>query len=193
MLRRYRLALGLWICGVVMLFVAFISASIVRRGIPSYENGAGAYSTQWESLPLPMPLLIIDSCILIIACLALELARRRSAAACLREAVPQNLSWWIYSAIALSLAFLAGQAMGWRLLQAHGLLISTNARVSFFYLLTGVHAVQTAIGLLALVWIVARQPNWTASRRYIVVDLATWYFSAMTTLWIVLFCFLRFA
>lgn len=193
MLRRYRLALGLWICGVLMLFVAFISASIVRRGIPSYENAAGAYSTQWESLPLPTALLIIDSCILIIACLALELARRRSLAACLREAGPQNFSSWIYSAIALSLAFLGGQAMVWRLLQAHGLLISTNATVSFFYLLTGVHAVQIAIGLLALVWIVARQANWTASRCFIVVDLATWYFSAMTVLWILLFCFLRFA
>lgn len=193
MLRRYRLALGLWICGVVMLFVAFISASIVRRGIPSYESGTGSYSTQWGSLPLPIALLILDSCILIIDSLALELARRRCAAAALQQADPQNLSWWTYSAIALSLAFLAGQAMLWRLLQAHGLLVSTNARVSFFYLITAAHAAQVAIGLLALIWIVARQTSWTAMGRYIAVDLATWHFSAMAALWIVLLCFLLFA
>lgn len=193
MLRRYRLALGLWICGVVMLFVALISASIVRRGIPAYENASGAYSTQGESLPLPIPLLILDSCTLIVGCFALGLARRRSAAASLQREVSNKPFWWIYSAIVLSLAFLAGQAMAWRVMQAQGMFISTDSRVSFFYLLIGAHALQIAIGLLALIWVVARSANWTAMGRYIAVDLATWYFSAMTALWLVLFCFLVFA
>src|SRR5690348_3357212 len=193
MLRRYRLALGLWFCGVIMLFVAFISASIVRRGIPAYESGARAYSTQWEALPLPIPLLILDSCMLVVGCFALELARRRSAGASLQQPAPQSPSWWIYSAIALNLAFLAGQTMVWRLLKAHGISISTNARISFYYALTGTYAVQIAIGLLALTWIVARQANWTAMERYIAIDLATWYFGAVTALWIVVFCFLVFA
>jgi cytochrome c oxidase subunit III len=193
MLRRYRLALGLWVCGVVMVFVAFISASIVRRGIPAYEAGAGAYSTQWESLPLPIPLLVLDTCILILGCLSLELARRRSGVASSQPLVRQGISPWIYSATALGVAFLAGQAMVWRLLQAHGLVMSTSARVAFFYLLTGTHAIQIVIGVLVLIWIVARQTKWTAAGRYIAVDLATWYFSAMAALWIVLFCFLVFA
>jgi len=193
MLRRYRLALGLWVCGVVMIFVAFISASIVRRGIPAYEAGAGAYSTQWESLPLPIPLLVLDTCILILGCLSLELARRRSGVASSQPLVRQGMSPWIYSATALGVAFLAGQAMVWRLLQAHGLVMSTSARVAFFYLLTGTHAIQIVIGVLVLIWIVARQTKWTAAGRYIAVDLATWYFSAMAALWIVLFCFLVFA
>src|SRR6185312_5374619 len=193
MLRRYRLALGLWVCGVVMIFVAFISASIVRRGIPAYQAGAGAYSTQWESLPLPIPLLVLDTCILILGCLSLELARRRSGVASSQPLVRQGMSPWIYSATALGVAFLAGQAMVWRLLQAHGLVMSTSARVAFFYLLTGTHAIQIVIGVLVLIWIVARQTKWTAAGRYIAVDLATWYFSAMAALWIVLFCFLVFA
>jgi len=193
MLRRYRLALGLWVCGVVMVFVAFISASIVRRGIPAYQAGAGAYSTQWESLPLPIPLLVLDTCILILGCLSLELARRRSGVASSQPLVRQGMSPWIYSATALGVAFLAGQAMVWRLLQAHGLVMSTSARVAFFYLLTGTHAIQIVIGVLVLIWIVARQTKWTAAGRYIAVDLATWYFSAMAALWIVLFCFLVFA
>lgn len=192
MLRRYRLALGLWVCGVVMLFVAFISASIVRRGIPAYEAGAGAYSTQWESLPLPIPLLVLDTCILILSCLSLELARRRSAVASSQAPVRQSTSAWIYSAIALGVAFLAGQAMIWRLLQAHGLAMNTSARVAFFYLLTEAHAIQIVIGVLPLIWIGARQTKWTAVGRYISVDLATWYFAAMTVLWVLLFCFLVF-
>jgi len=193
MLRRYRLALGLWVCGVVMVFVAFISASIVRRGMPAYESGAGAYSTQWESLPLPIPLLVLDSCILILGCLSLDLARRRSAQTSSQQLVPQSRSLWIYSAIALDVVFLAGQAMVWRLLQAHGLVMSTNARVAFFYLLTGAHAVQIVMGVLVLIWIIARQTRWTAMGQYIAVDLSTWYFAAMTVLWTFLFCFLVFA
>ncbi|HKU24740.1 MAG TPA: hypothetical protein VJQ54_04665, partial [Candidatus Sulfotelmatobacter sp.] len=114
-----------------MLFVAFISASIVRRGIPAYESEAGAYSTQWESLPLPIPVLVLDSCILILGCLSLELARRRSAAASSQQTPGRGVSLWTYSAIGLGLAFLAGQAMVWRLLQAHGLRMSSNARVAF--------------------------------------------------------------
>jgi cytochrome c oxidase subunit 3 len=176
-----------------MVFVAFISASIVRRGIPAYESRAGAYSTQWESLPLSIPLLVLDLCILILGCLTLELARRRSAAASSQGQPGQNVSLWIYSAIGLSLAFLAGQAMVWRLLQAHGLRMNSNARVAFFYLLSGTHAVQIAIGLLALIWIAARQTTWTPVGRYIAVDLSTWYFGAMTALWLFLFCFLVFA
>lgn len=193
MLRRYRLALALWIGGVVMVFVAFISASIVRRGIPAYESGSGTYSTQWESLPVSIPLLILNSCTLIVGCLSLELARRRSALGSSQKPVPQNLSWWIYSAIALSSAFLAGQAIVWRLLQVHGMVVSTNARVAFFFLLSGAHAVQIAVGLLVLIWIVACQNSWTEMGRYIAIDLATWYFSAMAALWIVLFCVLVFA
>ena len=148
---------------------------------------------QWESLPLPIPILVLDSCILVAGCLSLELARRRTSAVSSPQNGPQSLSSWIYSAIALGVAFLAGQAMVWQLLQAHGLVMSTNARVAFFYVLTGAHAVQIVIGLLALTWIVARQTTWTAMKRQIALDLATWYFSAMAALWIALFCFLVFA
>lgn len=176
-----------------MVFVAFISASIVRRGIPAYESGSGAYSTEWESLPLPILLLVLNSCILIFGCLSLQLARWRSAAAPSQQPVSQKLPWWIYTAMALSLAFLAGQTMVWRLLQVHGIVVSTNAGVAFFYLLSGAHAVQIAGGLLVLIWIVARQTSWTEMGRYIAIDLASWYFTAMTALWIVLFCFLVFA
>jgi cytochrome c oxidase subunit 3 len=176
-----------------MIFVAFISASIVRRGIPTYEGGAGAYSTEWELLPLPIPFLGLDSCILILGCLSLQRARRRSAEASSQQLVPQSPSPWLYSAIALGLAFLAGQAMIWRLLQAHGLVMRTSARVAFFYLLTGTHAIQIVVGVLVLIWIVARQTNWTTMGRYVAIDLATRYFSAMAVLWIVLVCFLVFA
>src|SRR5581483_11392993 len=67
------------------------------------------------------------------------------------------------------------------------------ARVAFFYLLTGAHAVQIVMGVLVLIWIIARQTRWTAMGQYIAVDLSTLYFAAMTVLWTFLFCFLVFA
>src|SRR3954470_740752 len=75
-LRRYRLALALWIASIVMLFVGFSSAYVVRRGIPTYETVTGAYSATWEPLPLPIGLLIINTLLLIAASGSIELARR---------------------------------------------------------------------------------------------------------------------
>jgi cytochrome c oxidase subunit III len=177
-----------------MVFAAFISASIVRRGIPAYESSTQAYSTQSESLPLPIPLLILDSGVLVANSLSLELARRssRAAAGLPAGSKPRTIYWETYAAIALTLAFLSRQTMCWRLLQAQGQTISTGARSAFFYLLTGAHAAQIILGLLALGWIVARQSSWTAARRYIAIDLATWYFAAMAVLWICLLLFLMF-
>ena len=77
MLRRYRLALALWLSAVAMVLVAFSSAYIVREGIPTYETGTGAYSTHWESLNAPISLLLLNCLLLAGASLGMEVARRR--------------------------------------------------------------------------------------------------------------------
>ena len=78
LLRRYRLGLALFVAAVAMLFVGFSSAYVVRRDIPTYDAGTGAYSTAWEPLRLPVTLLLINTCLLIGASGALEAVRRRA-------------------------------------------------------------------------------------------------------------------
>ena len=195
MLRRYRLALALWLCSVGMVFVAFISAYVVRRGIPTYETGAEAYSTHWEVLHAPLPLLVVNSLLLVASALSMEIARRRAKfpAPERGESTLPSASIWIGGSLLLGLGFIAGQVSVWRLLRANGESMATGARAAFFYLLTGAHALNVVFGLLAIMWIATRGMRWNTMQRYIAIDLTAWYVHAMTVLWILLVCFLFFA
>ncbi len=48
----------------------------------------------------------------------------------------------------LGLAFLGGQYLAWQQLHARGVFLSTNPHHSFFYVLTGVHALHLLGGLV---------------------------------------------
>jgi heme/copper-type cytochrome/quinol oxidase subunit 3 len=191
MLRRYRLALGLWLCAVAMVFVAFISAYVVRGGVPNYELATGTYSTQWEPPFLPVSLLILNSCVLLAASGALELARRKACRAIQTEvATGPSLPIWVLAAALLSAAFVAGQARAWQILRGSGHTIASGARAAFFYVTSGAHGIQIVALVLLLFWIVGRQTRWQATRKFIAVDLSAWYLHAMNALWILLFCVL---
>ena len=55
----------------------------------------------------------------------------------------------------LGLGFLVSQLIAWRQLAAQGIYLASNPHSSFFYLLTGAHAVHSLGGLLALDFSVA--------------------------------------
>ncbi len=55
----------------------------------------------------------------------------------------------------LGLLFVGGQYLAWRDLAAQGLYLATNPNSSFFYLLTGVHALHVLGGIAALGYLLA--------------------------------------
>lgn len=193
-LRRYRLALALWVASIVMLFVGFSSAYVVRRGIPTYETTTGAYSAVWEPLRLPVGLLIVNTVILIAASAAMEMARRGCRADFERDAAetPAGNSRWmrILLTLLLGLGFLAGQGFVWIALRSDGHFMTTGARSAFFYVLTGTHALHSVMGILAITWVAIRYRKWQSDKRYMGVDLTAWYLHSMTVLWLYVFAFL---
>jgi cytochrome c oxidase subunit 3 len=190
-LRRYRLALALWIASIMMLFVGFSSAYVVRRGIPTYETVTGAYSATWEPLPLPIGLLIINTMLLIAASGSIELARRSTAVVHDRTklAVRSDLLW-INVTLVLAVGFLVGQGFAWFTLRANGSFMTSGARSAFFYVLTGTHALHCILGVLAVAWIAIRCRQWSVYKRGMAVDLTAWYLHSMTVLWLYVFGFL---
>jgi len=50
----------------------------------------------------------------------------------------------------MALAFLAGQLIAWRQLDAAGYYLTANPAAAFFYLITGVHGLHILGGLVAL-------------------------------------------
>ena len=187
LLRRYRLGLALSVSAILMLFIGFSSAYVVRRGIPTYDPGTGAYSAAWEPLVLPIGLLAINSLILVGASVTMEMARRT-----VRIVGRKPASIWINVSLLLSVGFIAGQGIAWGLMRSRGGFLSSGASTAFFYVITGTHALHALVGVLALGWIAIRHTTWVAWRRYLAVDLTAWYLHSMTVLWIYLFCFLLF-
>jgi cytochrome c oxidase subunit 3 len=158
---------------ILMLFMAFLSAYVVRRGL---GQGFGAVSVP--------SLLWANTGVLILSSLTLERARRRAQAG--GQPVP-----WLWLTFALGALFVAGQLFAWRELAAHGIAIGSTPYSAFFYLLTGAHAVHLAGGLIGLgavaVWPAAgvrRIPRPAAIR----VAAIYWHF--MGLLWILLFSLL---
>ena len=193
LLRRYRLGLALFVAAVAMLFVGFGSAYVVRRGIPTYDAGTGAYSTAWEPLRLPIGILFMNTCLLISASGAIEIVRRRTRALNGGERINWGIALWLSGSVLLGAGFLVGQGIAWHSLTSKGQFLSTGARTAFFYVLTGTHAVHALAGVLALAAIAVSYSRMSFARKYLCVDLTAWYLHSMTLLWISLFSFLAFA
>lgn len=182
-LRRYRLGLALCCSAIVMVFVAFSSAYIVRRGIPTYDVGTGAYSTSWESLPLPLGLLLVGAAVLITATGTLEMARRSIL----------HLSSFVIISGLLVLGFVGILCAIWHDVRSSGHFVNSGARAAFFYVLTGMHAGLALVGVVTLFLIGICQRGWTRTRLHTAVDLTAWYVHFVTGLWVYLLLFLLFA
>jgi cytochrome c oxidase subunit 3 len=201
-LRRARLALAILLVPIVMLFVSFTSAYIVRQGLPSLDEKSGQYVRDWISVAIPFRLLLLNTFVLVVSTVTMELARRqmsrRTALAAVR--VPgvsvgdDKLFPWLLVTVVLGFAFLVGQFVAWRQLSSHGIYVSTNPSSSFIYLLTASHAVHLFGGIVALLTaLVLSLQRQQPERQYIIVDTASWYWHFMALLWVYIFALLQFA
>ncbi len=201
-LRRARLGLLVALTPVLMLFVSFTSAYVVRQGLPTLDPRTNQLVRDWIPVKLPA-LLLINTAVLVLSTVGMELARRQagSAAAAAASSSTGEVSAgdaakmpWLAITIVLGLAFLFGQWTAWKQLAANGFYVATTPSSSFVYLLTGAHAVHLMGGVLAL--LVAGMfalLRWPVTTRSIVVDVAAWYWHFMAVLWIYIFCLLEFA
>ena len=200
-LRRARLGLVVGLTGIVMIFISFSSAYVVRQGLPTLDPRTDVLLHDWFPVPLPR-LLLINTAVLLISSLTMEIARRqaaRKAALAQLASVPgvsmhakEGVSWLALTVV-LGLSFLAGQWMAWRELAASGFYVASSPSSSFVYLLTGMHGVHLFGGVVALLTAGAasllRRP---ADSQAIAVDVTGWYWHFMAFLWVYILCLLEF-
>lgn len=202
-LRRARLGLIVAIAPIVMLFVSFTSAYIVRQGLPTYDEATTRYVRDWLSVSLPTGLLMINTVWLVLSSITIELARRqihRQAALAPIQTIPgvslgsERSFPWLHITAILGMGFLAGQWLAWRTLADRGFFVATSPSSSFVYLLTASHAVHLAGGLLALSYaVVAPFLRKALESRRILLDVTAWYWHFMAVLWIYIFGLLELA
>jgi cytochrome c oxidase subunit 3 len=148
-------------------------------------------------------LLLINTLVLLLSTVTMELARRRVAreaaltqiAAIPEVALKQETGiQWLGLTVLLGFTFLTGQWMVWRELAARGFYLDTSPSSSFVYLLTGTHGVHLLGGVVALVAAggasLLRKP---VTSRLVVLDVTGWYWHFMAFLWIYILCLLEFA
>src|SRR5258706_7642299 len=77
-LRRARLGLVVGLTGIVMIFISFSSAYVVRQGLPTLDPRTNVLLHDWFPVPLPR-LMLINTAVLLISTITMELARRHAA------------------------------------------------------------------------------------------------------------------
>jgi cytochrome c oxidase subunit 3 len=178
------------LAAIMMLFIAFTSAYIIRQGM----------SDDWRPLQMP-PVLWLTTAMLIGSSITLEIARRM-----MKRDWVQASSRWLSLTAMLGTAFLIGQLLAWRQLRASGIYMNSNPHSSFFYVLTGAHGLHLFGGVIALYYITLRA--WRESKleghevtlayangrivrlTSLAVDLTAVYWHFMDGLWIYLFVLL---
>jgi cytochrome c oxidase subunit III len=170
--RAYVTGMTVALGGILMFFMALVSAYIVRKGT----------GDDWRVFEVPR-ILWFNTAILILSSFTLSRARRDF----LRDDLGNFRHWWLVTT-ALGFLFLIGQLIAWRQLAAAGVFLATNPSSSFFYVFTAAHGLHILGGLAALLAVAFHQ-----GRR---ITLATsshivgmyWHF--MDGLWVFLFLLL---
>jgi cytochrome c oxidase subunit 3 len=146
-----------------MVFAAFTSAFVVRRGL----------SDDWATMHKP-PVLFVNTVVLLASSIVMDQSRRS-----LRSGDRSGFNLWWTIATALGALFLVGQGVAWYQLKESGVYVSTNPSSSFFYVLTAAHAFHLLGGVAALVYVdvqALRLRLGPAKRTAIDVTAIFWHF-----------------
>jgi cytochrome c oxidase subunit 3 len=171
--RAYITGMFIALAGILMFFMAFVSAYIVRKDMPN---------SAWVPLQIPR-LLWLNTLILIASSFTLARAHNRFTA----KDEDGFRHWWATTTF-LGILFVAGQILAWRQLAAQGIFLATNPSSSFFYVFTAAHGVHLLGGILALLYVQFRVTRRVS--RGTAIEVVSMYWHFMDGLWVFLFLLL---
>jgi cytochrome c oxidase subunit 3 len=176
---RYRVGVWVLIAGVAMFFTALTSAYIVRA----------ASAADWKPLALPR-ILWLSTALILVSSGSFQAARWS-----LRRQLDSKYVSWLAVTTFLGFGFLLSQWYAWQQLARQGIFLASNPHSSFFYLLTAMHGLHLLVGLLALLYLLARtrqrrSDGLAEARRQARAEAVGIYWHFMDGLWIYLFLLL---
>jgi cytochrome c oxidase subunit III len=166
-----RVALLFFLGVVSVTFGLFITAYFVRMEL-----------SDWRPMP-ESPLLWLNTGLLFGASIVLQLLHAR-----LQRGNQRQLRSLMLLGAVLTLGFVYGQLQVWQLMRADGYYMYNNPANSFFYVLTGLHALHILGGLY--VWLRAALRVWQGrpvARIALSVELCALYWHFLLLVWLVLF------
>ena len=173
---------GLWVFLAVLtsLFALCITGYWMRMG---HGPAAGVAPIDWRPLTEPR-VLWLNTALLVLGSVSMQWARH---AADRGDAARTQIAWLCGGVFAA--AFIVGQGIAWRQLQAAGAYAASNPANAAFYLLTGLHAAHLIGGLVAWVRTSLRmfRADSTVESTRLSVELCTVYWHFLLLVWLVLF------
>ncbi|MFN5334009.1 MAG: heme-copper oxidase subunit III [Bacteroidota bacterium] len=165
----------LWVAmgSITMMFAGFTSAYIVK------SNMAG-----WEPVQMPN-IFYLSTFLILLSSGTIYLAKRK-----FQEREMAKYRVLVTITAALGLLFMVTQYLGFSELWAQKITFSESVAGSFFYVISGVHALHVLGGVIALLIIFARAFS-TKSRFYSAnpIEVASIYWHFVDVLWLYLFVF----
>lgn len=160
----------------VMLFSAFCSALIVRKG---------DIRQAWIELPLPSAFLY-STLIIIVSSFTIHFAYK------FIETKPKFILWSSFTFI-LALVFVGLQWKGWNDLQSMNIFLNGNPSGSFIYVISWVHALHYIGGLLAFLLIILNFRKITiGADQKMTFNILMQYWHFIGLVWVSLYLFFKF-
>jgi cytochrome c oxidase subunit 3 len=197
LLHRTRAFVFCALAGDMMFFVVLVTLFYARQAGTHMDPRTLQQIGDWHPV-LPPPILFLNTAILLLSSLTMELARRHIfrefdvleewlglGRPALRRTLP-----WVGATLVLGLAFITGQVLAWTQLTRQGFAFDQTATPAsyFFYLITGLHAAHLLFGVIALVVCLCALSRFKrVESRQIAIDSTAWYWHTMGLAWIVLF------
>jgi cytochrome c oxidase subunit 3 len=200
LLHKIRFFLFSGLAGDMMFFAILVALFFARQAGTHMDPRTHEQIGDWHPVLLP-PILYINTAILLLSSLTMEVARRNIFREIdvleewlgLGHPALQRTLPWVFGTLGLGGLFLTGQWVAWRQLTAQGFAFdhwSTPASY-FFYVITGLHAAHLVVGVLSLlVCLAVIHKLKRIELRQIAVDVSAWYWHAMGLAWVVLFAVL---
>ncbi|VVE00869.1 cytochrome c oxidase subunit 3 [Pandoraea anhela] len=158
-----------WLMGVIgMLFGLMLVAYVMRMSLGD-----------WRPLP-PVDALWVTTGVLAAACIVMQSSASQARRGELRRS---RRDWGLAGALAL--AFVAGQLWVWHDLASRSYGVSGNPANSFFFLLTGLHALHLCGGVVAWALLASHRMTHVARAQRLSLTAQYWHF--LFVLWVVLF------
>jgi cytochrome c oxidase subunit 3 len=158
----------------VMLFAAFTSAYIVRRG-----------EGNWLTFDIPVHF-VISMVIAILSSVTMQWAYTMA-----KKDELASLKTSLIITFTLGVAFCISQLLGWKALVANNIHFVGNPSESFFYVISGVHLAHMVGGIIfVLVTLVKAFQLNVHKKNLLTINLCTTYWHFLGITWIYLYFFL---
>ena len=172
-----KFALWLFIVSVIMLFGAWTSAYIVKRGEPG-----------WSSFDLPVEFWF-STCVIVLSSVTMVWAHLS-----VKKDNVDQAKIALALTTGLGVTFLAGQWLAWKRMVEMNYYFagsSSNSSSSFIYVLSGFHGLHIVSGLIfLLIALVATFRYKVHSKNMLKVEMCSTYWHFLGVLWVYLFVFL---